>query len=96
MFQKKHTPYIHVHPPQHTHTYHAHTHDPIYSTMLTCTHCGRTGHLAKFCYDRINAINFASKNVWVRKGTNPHGPKKIWVPRFTRIVFDVDVRSHKM
>ena len=50
-------------------------------------------NLAKFCYDRINGTN---NNVWVRKGTHPHGPNKIWVPKSTPIVFDVGVGSHMM
>jgi len=59
----------------------------MYARVYTCTHCGRTGHLAKFCYDRINALNFASKLVWVRRGTNPYGPKKVWVARSIPIFF---------
>ena len=51
------------------------------------------GHLVKFCYDRINDSNLANKFVWVRKGTNPHGPKRVWVPKTTPIVFDVGVGS---
>ena len=86
---------MHAHPPQHTHAHHAHTHDSMYAKVYTCTHCGRKGHLAKFRYDRLNIFNFASKNIWVRKGTNSRGPKKFWVPRFTPIVFDVGVGSHK-
>jgi len=52
MFRKKHTPHMHAHPSWHTHAYHAHTHDSMYANVYTCTHCGRKGHLAKFCYDR--------------------------------------------
>ena len=48
------------------------------------------GHLAKFCFDRINA---SSNHIWVKKGANPHGPKKVWVLKFTPIVFDVGVGS---
>ena len=94
MFRKKHIPHIHAHPSRHTHAYHAHTRD-LYAHVSTCTHCGRTGHLAKFCYDRINVSNFVNKFVWVRNGANPHGPKKVWVPKFTPILFDVGVNSHK-
>ena len=74
---------------------HAHTHDSMYASVYTCTHCGRKGHLGKFCYDRIHALNFASNHVWVRKGTNYHGPKKVWVPKSIPIIFDVGVGSHK-
>ena len=51
-------------------------------------------YLAKFCYDRIDDSNFANKFVWVRKGANPHGPNKIWVPKFTPVLFDICVGSH--
>ena len=89
IFQKKHAPHLHAHPPRHTHAHHAHTHDFMYAGVYTCTHCDRMSHLAKFCFDRLNALNFASKNVWVRKGANPHGPKKVWVPKSIPISFDV-------
>ena len=62
--------------------------------MPMCTHCGLTSHLTKFCYDRLNVVNFASKYVCVRKGANPHRPKKVWVSKFTLIVFDVDMGFH--
>ena len=39
-------------------------------------------------------LNFANKFVWVRKGANPLRPKKIWVQKFTPILFDVGVSSH--
>ena len=78
MFHKKHAPHIHAHQSRHTHAHHNHTHDSLYANVYTCTHCGRTGHLAKFCYNRLNALNFVNKNVWVRKGANPGGPKKVW------------------
>ena len=61
------------------------THETMYAYVYTCTYCGRKGHLAKFCYDRINNSNFANKFVWVRKGANPHGSNKVWVPKFTPI-----------
>ena len=95
MFQKKHAPHLHAHPPQHTHAHHAHTHDYFYSRVYTCTHCGRKRHLAKFCYDRLHDLNFVSKNVWVRKGANPYGLKKFWVPKSIPILFDVGMSSHK-
>ena len=72
------------------------THDSMYAHIYTCTHCGRKGHLAKFCYYGINDSNFVNKLVWVRKGTNPHGPNIVWVPKFTPIVFDIGVGSNLM
>ena len=70
MFRKKQVPHMHAHHTRHTHASHAHTHDTMYALVYICTHCGRKGHLAKFCYDRLNDSNFASKNVWLRKDTN--------------------------
>ena len=69
------------------------THDTMYAHVYTYTHCERKGHLAKFCYDRINNSNFVNKFVWVRKGANSHGPNKVWVPKSTPIVFDIGVGS---
>ena len=63
MFRKKHTPHMHAHPPWHTHAHHTHTRDSMYTSVYTSTHCGRKGHLAKFCYDRLNISNFANKFV---------------------------------
>jgi len=94
IFCKKHAPHMHAHKSRHTHASHVHTHDTMYASVYTCTHCGHKGHLAKFCYDRLNISNFASKYIWVRKGANPHGLKKVWVPKYTPIVFDVGVDSH--
>ena len=62
MFRKKHAPHMHAHKTRHTHADHAHAHDFMYAHahdfmyahVYTCTHYGRMGHLAKFCYDRIN------------------------------------------
>ena len=68
---------MHAHKTRHTHASHIHTHDTMYAHVYTCTRCGRTGYLAKFYYDRINDSNFANKFVWVRKGANLHGPKKV-------------------
>jgi len=68
----------------------------MYALVYTCTHYGRKGDLAKFCYDRIHNSNFANKSIWVKKGANPLGPKKIWVPKFTPIIFDVGMGSHMM
>ena len=79
----------HIHTPHKSHVHHAH-HAFKYGRFYKCTYCGRKGHLAKFCYDRINGTN---NHVWVRS-INPHGPKKIWVPKSTPIVFDVSVGSH--
>ena len=49
-----------------------------------------------FCYDRIHNSKFANKFVWVKKGANPHGPKKVWVPKFALIIIDVGMGSHLM
>ena len=78
------------------HTKHLYTHDSIYAHVYTCTHCGRKGHLTKFCYDRISVSNFVNKFVWVRKGVNPHGPKRIWISKATPTLFDVGAGSHLM
>ena len=76
-FHKKHAPNLHAHPSWHTHAHHTYTYDFMYARVYTCTHCGRIGHLVKFCYDKINIINFASKNIWVRRGANPGGLEKV-------------------
>ena len=94
MFQKKHTPPMHAHKSRHTHASHTNTHNIMYAHVYTCIHCGRKGHLAKFCYDRVYNVNFASRFVWVRKGANPNGPKRVWVPKATPILFYVGVGSH--
>ena len=65
--------------------------------MLMCTlvHIvGCKGHLVKFCFDRINDSNFVNRFGWVRKGANPYGPKRVWIPKATPILFDVGVGSH--
>ena len=89
---------MHAHLTRHTsHTHHAHTHhNHMHARVYTCTHCGRKGHLVKFYFDRINFFNFANKNVWIPIVTNLHGPKKIWIPNFSPLVFDVGVGSQKM
>ena len=92
MFRKKQIPSLHAHHPRHTHAPHGHTHH-MYAHVYTCTHCGRKGQLAKFFFDRLQNVNLAKKFVWVRKGTNPHGSKRVWVPNITPIVFDVGVGS---
>ena len=83
--------------PRHIYAYFAH-HDHIHSHMharvYKCTHCGRKGYLAKFCYDKVNSINFVNKNVWVPNKTNSLGPKRKWVPKSPPLVFDVGVGSH--
>ena len=94
MFRKKQVPPMHAHHTRHTHASHVHTHNTMYAHVYTCTHCGRKGHLAKFYYDRVHDENLANKFVWVRKGANPHGPKRAWVPKITPILFDVGVSSH--
>ena len=85
LFRKKQVPIMHAHHPRHTHASHDH-HYTLYAHVYTCTHCGRKGHLAKFCFDRIHDENLATKFVWVRKDTNPHGPKSVWVPKTTPMV----------
>ena len=88
--QRKHTSHsFHTHHEkhaQHAHT-HQHKHAFMYGKAYTCAHCGRKGHLAKFCYAKLN------KNVWVRESTNPIGPKKIRVPKNTPNLIDVGVSS---
>jgi len=49
----------------------------LYTKVYTCTYCGRQGHLAKFCYDKLNTTN---SHVWIKK-TNTLEPKKVWVPK---------------
>ena len=71
-----HATHAHTHQAQHAHTHHAkhvthnkhahvsYTHHAFkYSRAYTCTNYGRKGHLAKFCFDRINASN---DHVWDR------------------------------
>ena len=68
----------------------------IHTTPCMLMYCGRKGHLAKFYYDKVQNVNFANKFVWVRKGANPHGPKIVWIPEATPILFDVGVGCHLM
>ena len=72
---------------KHTHHQHARKHAHMYGSgkIYVCTHCGRKGHLEKFCFAKLNMTN---KYVWVRPGTNPKGPKKIWVPKDTLNLVD--------
>ena len=90
LFQKKQAPHIHAHTLRHAHALgHAHKCAHVYSY----SHYGRRGHLAKFYFDKLKVSN---SNVWVRNDTNFRGPKKIYVPKSTPIVFDVSVSSLKM
>jgi len=63
--------------------------------VYTCTHCDRKGYLTKFYFNKVNFINFANKNVWVHKSTNPQGHKKVWVLKGSPVLFDVGVSSQK-
>ena len=92
LVRKKQVPSLHVHPSRHTHAHHGHNHN-MYAHVYTCTHCGRKRHLARFCYDRLHDENLACNLVWVRKDTNPRGPKRKWVPKTTPLIFDVGVGS---
>ena len=67
MFRKKQVSHIHAHHSQHTHASHVRTHDTMYAHVYTCTHCGRKGHLVRFCYDRLIISNFANNGVIERK-----------------------------
>ena len=89
-----HTPksHIHTHHVRHTtHTKHVHTlhshHAFIYDRVYSCTYYDWKGHLAKFCFDRINASN---NHLWVRNA-NIEGPKKIWIPKSTNLLHDIVV-----
>ena len=90
-------PHVHARHPHHAYAYvarHDHTHTHKHSKVYKCTHCGRKSHLAKFCYDKLNALNFAKKIFWVPNKTNPQGPKRKWVPKPSPCVFDVGEGSH--
>jgi len=99
LFLKRHTqrkPPPHISHTHHVHTYtqhahHAHNthHSFMYANVYSCTYCDRKGHLAKFCYDRLNIAN---NHVCVHK-TNFIGPKKIWVSESTPILNDIG--THK-
>ena len=68
MFSKKNYLQRHIHT-THTHTsksYTKHAHAPhvhhthhavMYGRVYSCTYCSRKGHLAKFCFNRINTSN---------------------------------------
>ena len=95
VYHHSHTPpqVQHIHHATHAHhahtnafAYHANTHHAyLYAKVYTCTYWDRKGHMAKYCYDRLNASN---SHVWVRK-TNILGPKKVWVPKSTLILNDI-------
>ena len=96
LFCKKQISHMHAPSTRHTpHLHHDHTHSHMYARVYTCTHCGCKCHLAKFYFDRLNSLNFANNNVWILNISNPHGSKKIWVPKVSPFVFDVGVGSHK-
>ena len=80
---KSHTKHAHI-----LHAYHTH-HAFVCGRVYSCTYCGQKGHLAKFCFDRINASN---NYVWVRS-TNVTGPKKIWVLKSTTQLFDISTHQ---
>ena len=59
LFQKKQAPHVHAHHPRHTYAHfahHDHTHSHMHTRVYKCTHYDRKGHLAKFCFDKINHI----------------------------------------
>jgi len=63
IFSKKKTQRKHT--SSHTqHASHAQQHNLayIYDKVYICTHCGRKGHLSRFCYAKLNMMN---KNIWV-------------------------------
>ena len=95
LFSKKQASHVHALYPHHAYVCHNHTHTHIHPKVYKCTHCGRKGYLAKFCYDKMHHINFANKYVWVPYKTNPQGPKKKWVPKSPPFVFDVGEGFHK-
>jgi len=47
---------------------------------LTCFYCNIKGHTPNTCYIRNFGIPYG-EFIWVKKGTNPQGPKEKWVPR---------------
>ena len=75
------TPHVHKSHVRKPHAHYAFKYRRIYK----CTYCDRHGHLAKFCYDKLHSSN---NLVWVN-GSNPHGPKKMWVPKSSPKMFDV-------
>ena len=88
---------MYAHLIRYTYALYAHTHTTyMHARVYKCTHCDRKVHLARFYFDRINSINFVNKNAWIPYDANPRGPKKIYVSKFSPLVFDGDVSSHKM
>ena len=67
----------------------------MYDRVYKCTHCSRKGYLIKFCFDRINHLNFAIKNVWVPIVTNPNRPKRYEYQNSHHFLFDVSVALTK-
>ena len=70
---------MHAHDPRHTYAHYAHhdhTHSHVHARVYKCTHCGRKGHLIRFCYDRVNSLNFVNKNICVPYNANPLDPKE--------------------
>ena len=66
--QRKHTPHVsNTYHEKHAHS-HQHKNAFKYGKVYTCAHCCRKGHLAKFCYAKLNMIN---KNVWFEKVLTP-------------------------
>ena len=61
------------------------------SSNITCFHCGGRGHIAYECNLKKSSIHNKVKNTHSRsrkmlvpkgtQGTNPQGPKQIWVPK---------------
>ena len=49
----------------------------------------------RICLDFV-LFNITNKNIWIRKNTNPQGPKKIWVPKSILVSLDASVSSLKM
>ena len=94
LFSKKQVPHVHAHHHHHAYAYvvrRDHTHTHKHPKVYMCTHCGRKGHLAKFCFDK-EPKHFA--NTYVPYNANPQGPKRKWVPKAPPFVFDVGEGSH--
>jgi hypothetical protein len=51
-----------------------HVHKPI------CFYCNKKGHTPSVCYIRNYGVPY-SEYIWIKKGTNPRGPKEYWVSR---------------
>ena len=64
----------HAHQAQHTKHAHqaqnSHHHAFMYAKVFTCTYCDRNGHLAKFCY---NKLNLEDRNIWILIPKDPKG-----------------------